>query len=80
MSIEYVDNYLKNHGLIVVKFYSLEYTIEYKDSKYTIYAIITPKIRKRYNSLMDLLENYLVYGESIKKNINSLSLITNIYD
>lgn len=65
---------LKN-GRVEFKLYSLEYTIEFVDNQFVIYANSYKEKKSTYDSLKELLNNYTVYNESIMDNIDRVSIL-----
>lgn len=74
---EKIEQELNEKGIVQIKIYSLDYTIELVENKYVIYANYYKESKKTYNSLKELLSEYKIYNESIIDNINKVKIIDN---
>ena len=74
---ERIEQILNEKGIVQIKIYSLEYTIELIENKYVIYANYYKESKKTYNNLKELLSEYKIYNESIIDNINKVKIIDN---
>lgn len=72
---ERIEQILNEKGIVQIKIYSLEYTIELIENKYVIYANYYKESKKTYNSLKELLSEYKIYNESIIDNINRIGIL-----
>ncbi len=72
---EKLQQLINENGKVSFKLYSLEYTIVLDDNQYIIYANSYMEKQFIYKSLKELLNNYLVYNESIMSNIDKIILI-----
>lgn len=70
-----LEQLLIEKGKARFKFLSLEYTIEFINNEYVIYADYYKENKKSYNSLKELLSNYLVYNESLKSNMDKINIL-----
>ena len=59
--------YLENRE-VVFKIYGVEYVIKDDANKVLIYQINNDQRQKSYNSIDTLLDNYTIYGETIRDN------------
>lgn len=75
MLINQLEERLNANKKVVVKIYSLEYTIEIDNSKYVIYSNLYSNRKYTYDSLKELLSNYQIYNESIMSNLSRVSII-----
>lgn len=75
MLINQLEEKLSINKKVIVKIYSLEYTIEIDDSKYVIYPNLYSNRKYTYDSLKELLNNYQIYNENIMSNINRVSIV-----
>ena len=74
---ERLEQIIIEKGKVEFKFYSLEYTIEFVDNQYVIYANSYKEKKSTYNSLKELLNSYMVYNESIMENIDRMGIFKN---
>ncbi|MEG1008230.1 MAG: hypothetical protein RSE41_00615 [Clostridia bacterium] len=72
MSIEEIKRILEISDKVVFKLYSLIYTISKKENKYYISSDIHDGHINVFNSIDELLDKYLIYGESIRLNENRI--------
>ena len=75
MLINQLEERLNANKKVVLKIYSLEYTIEIDNSKYVIYPNLYSNRKYTYDSLKELLSNYQIYNESIMSNLSRVSII-----
>ena len=72
---EQLEQELLESGKVEFKLYSLEYTIELSNEQYVIYANFYKEKKITYKSLQELLNNYMIYNESIMDNINKVIIL-----
>ena len=72
MTIEEIKNKLEFSTEKTFKLYSLVYTISKKDNLFYITSDIHDGHINVFNTIDDLLDNYLIYGESIRENENRI--------
>lgn len=72
MSIEQIINKLKNDNSVSFKLYSLIYKIKYENNKYYISSSTSYNHISSFNSIDELLDNYMIFGESIRMNQDKL--------
>ncbi|MDO5569016.1 MAG: hypothetical protein Q4G04_02750 [bacterium] len=72
MTIEQIINKLKNDNSVSFKLYSLIYKIKYKNNKYYISSSTSYNRISSFNSIDELLDNYLMYNETIIQNENRI--------
>ena len=65
MNVEKIKNRLAKDNKVILKLYSLEYTIEIINNNIQIYPLTYPADIKIYNNLEELLNNFRVYNESL---------------
>lgn len=73
--LDSIKNTLNEKGIIKLKIFALEYTIEFKDSKYIIYADLYQNRKQSFNSINELFENYMIYNEPIIQSIDRIKII-----
>lgn len=73
--IENIEKILNEKGKVKIKLYSLIYSIELINNKYVIYADYYDNNKKEYNSLLELLNSYEIYNESILDNIEGVVFV-----
>lgn len=71
-----MSNILETNKKLKFKLYSLEYLIVKEASNVLIY-ILDSKIKKSYNSFEELMNNYLVYQESLLSQIDRIEILNN---
>lgn len=72
MTIEEIKKTFETNKEVKFKLYSLDYVIKQIDDKAVIYPIIYETKKNVYNSIDELLNNYLVYNETIIENENRI--------
>lgn len=72
MDIEEIKNKLKNDNSVSFKLYSLIYKIKYENNKYYISSSASDNHINSFNSIDELLDNYMIFGESIRMNQDKL--------
>lgn len=75
MNISELKTSFETNKKIKFKMYSLDYIIEMVNDKVVIYPIIYESKKNVYNSLDELLNNYLIYGETLIQNENRIMKI-----
>ncbi len=76
MKYQTMSNILETNKKLKFKLYSLEYLIVKEASNVLIY-ILDSKIKKSYNSFEELMNNYLVYQESLLSQIDRIEILNN---
>lgn len=67
---------IQTKGKVKFTLYSLNYIIEKRDEKFVIYPELYPgKSTREYQTINELLENYIIYNENIIDNIYKISRI-----
>ena len=74
MKYQTMSNILETNKKLKFKLYSLEYLIVKEASSVLIY-VLDSKIKKSYNSFEELMNNYLVYQESLLSQIDRIEII-----
>lgn len=72
MTIEEIKKKLETTNEITFILYSLVYIISKKDNLFYITTGIHDSHINAFNTIDDLLDNYLIYGESIRANENRI--------
>ena len=72
MVINELKNLFNENGIVKFQLYGLEYTIEKLVDTIIIYPTLYNQRKKTYNSLEELLNNYLIYNETIIDNQNQI--------
>lgn len=75
MTIEELKKVFETDNEVKFKLYSLDYIIKKLEDKVIIYPIIYETKKSIYNSLDELLNNYLIYGETIGDNESRINKI-----
>ena len=77
MTIEEIKKIFDTNKEVKFKLYSLDYIVKQDNEKVVIYPIIYETKKSVYNSIDELLNNYLIYNETIIENENRLQKINN---
>lgn len=77
MSIEEIKKNFETNKEVRFKLYSLDYVIKQLEDKIVIYPVIYETKKSIYNSIDELLNYYLIYGESIIDNESRIQKISN---
>lgn len=75
LSLSNIEEIIKKNSLVKLKIYGLEYIIELKDNKYTIYPILYGDKKNNYNNLKQLFDEYTIYNENLSNNMNRIKII-----
>jgi len=75
MVINELKNLFNENGIVKFELYGLEYTIEKLGDTVIIYPSLYNQRNVSYNSLEELLNNHLIYNETIIDNQNQISKI-----
>lgn len=73
MTIEEMKKIFETNKEVKFKLYSLEYIIKMINDKVVIYPIIYETRKSVYNTIDELLNNYLIYNETIIANENRIN-------
>ena len=76
-NINKIKEIFNSKGKVFFKLLSLEYIIEKKDNMFYIYSPTYPNDTRKYNSIEQLIENFIIYGNNLIANEDR---ITNIKD
>lgn len=76
-NINKLKEIFNSKGKVFFKLLSLEYIIEKKDNMVYIYSPTYPNDTRKYNSIEQLIENFIIYGNNLTDNEDR---ITNIKD
>lgn len=76
MKYQTMSNILETNKKLKFILYSLEYLVVKETSRVLIYVLDT-KIEKSYNSFEELMNNYLVYQESLLSQIDRIEILNN---
>lgn len=75
MVIDELKTLFIENEIVKFKLYGLEYTIERIMDTVIIYPSLYDQRKKSYNSLEELLNNHLIYNETILDNQDKISKI-----
>ena len=76
-NINKLKEIFNSKGKVFFKLLSLEYIIGKKDNMVYIYSPTYPNDTRKYNSIEQLIENFIIYGNNL---IDNEDRITNIKD
>lgn len=77
-NINKIKEIFNSKGKVFFKLLSLEYIIEEKDNIVYIYSPTYPKDTRKYNSIEQLIENFIIYGNNLIDNEDRIANIKNI--
>lgn len=77
-NINKIKKIFNSKGKVFFKLLSLEYIIEKKDNIVYIYSPTYPKDTRKYNSIEQLIENFIIYGNNLIDNEDRIANIKNI--
>ena len=69
-----MQNILNTSGELQFKLYSMEYMVKKDNDRVVIYAIRYEKDKKSFNSFEELMNNYLVYRESLIEQLDRIKI------
>ena len=73
--VEKIYEQFKDYNEVKIKVYNVEYTIEKQYGDFIIYQSQNKLRSQHYDTIEDLIENYIVYGENLKNNLHSIELV-----
>lgn len=76
VSYNEMEDILNKSGIIKFKYRSLEYIIKKNNLNVEIFVVGDIKGKRIFNSFYDVMNNYLVYNESLVDIIDKIQLIS----